>query len=82
MQSYWSQDDPQAPFRNLPEVWREMSDHFKFDINVVINNRVELEYSQKERGDEIKEECKNAVKKVLEERFCFREYREDFWVSI
>ena len=57
-----------------------MSDHFKFDINVEINDRVELEYSQKERGDEIKQECVNAVKKALEERG-FREYRHEFWVS-
>jgi len=58
-----------------------MSDHFNFDISVSINDRCELGYEQKERGNEIKQECVNAVKKVLEEKFCFREYREEFWVS-
>ena len=56
-----------------------MSDHFKFDINVVINDRFFLEYD--ERGPEIKKECVAAVKRVLEDRFLLREYREDFWVS-
>jgi len=58
-----------------------MSDHFNFDISVSINDRCELGYEQKERGNEIKQECVNAVKKVLEEKFYFREYREEFWVS-
>ena len=59
-----------------------MSDHFKFEITVVISDRWNLEYAQKGRGDEIKQACADAVKKTLEEMFCFREYREDFWVVV
>jgi hypothetical protein len=57
-----------------------MSDHFKFDIQVAIYDRAELEYGQKERGDEIKADCVTAVRKVLEEKG-FREYRDEYWVS-
>lgn len=56
-----------------------MSDHFKFDIMVTITDRCELGFGQKERGDEIKKECVEAVKKALEARG-FREYREEFTV--
>lgn len=55
-----------------------MSDHFKFDIHVVISDMAKLEFDY--RGNEIKEECKAAVKKVLEERG-YKEYKEDFWVT-
>ena len=56
-----------------------MSDHFKFDVMVTITDRWELGIGQKERGDEIKQACADAVKKVLEEKG-FREYREEFSV--
>jgi len=58
-----------------------MSDHFKFDIMVSINDRWQLGYGQSERGDEIKKECAAAVKGVLEQRG-FREYREEFTVFV
>ena len=58
-----------------------MSDHFKFDIMVSITDRWELGYGQKERGDEIKKECADAVRDILEQRgFC--EYREEFTVFV
>ena len=41
-----------------------MSDHFKFDVMVTITDRWELGFGQKERGDEIKQACADAVKKV------------------
>jgi len=58
-----------------------VSDHFKFDIMVSINERWQLGYGQKERGDEIKRDCANAVRKVLEEHG-FKEYREEFSVFV
>jgi len=58
-----------------------MSDHFKFDIAVALTDRWNLEYGQKERGDEIKAACVDAVKKALEEKG-FREYREEFTVIV
>ena len=57
-----------------------MTDNFDFDIHVTINDRWQLGYGQKERGDEIKQRCVYAVKNILEEHG-FKEYREDFWVS-
>ena len=58
-----------------------MSDNFKFDIMVTITDRWQLGYGQKERGDEIKKECADAVKDILEQRgFC--EYREEFTVFV
>jgi len=58
-----------------------MSDHFKFLIYVEMYDRSELEDSQKERGDEIKEECAKAVRETLQ-RLGFKEYRHEFWVHV
>ena len=59
-----------------------MSDHFKFEIAVTLYDRWQLgcgRGGQKERGDEIKKACEDAVKKALEEKG-FQEYREEFSV--
>ena len=58
-----------------------MSDNFKFDIMVTITDRWQLGYGQKERGDEIKKECADAVRVALEKRG-FNEYREEFTVFV
>lgn len=55
-----------------------MSDHFKFDIHVVVNDRWHMEFDG--RGDELKHMCHTAVEKVLEEKG-FRKYRDEYWVG-
>jgi len=55
-----------------------MSDHLKFDIHVVLYDRVHMDYDG--RGEELKVDCVAAIKKLLEEKG-YREYREEFWVS-
>ena len=48
-----------------------MSDHFKFDIPVEIYDWWDLEFGRKEFGDKIRNECIDAVEKVLESNgFC------------
>jgi hypothetical protein len=56
-----------------------MSDHFKFDVSVSIYDMRKLEYDY--RGQEIKDECKAVVERVLEERG-FKKYREDYSVFV
>jgi hypothetical protein len=56
-----------------------MSDHFKFEVSVCINDQWHLEFEEK--GQEIKDECAAAVRAVLEKRG-YNGYREDYWVGV
>jgi hypothetical protein len=56
-----------------------MSDHFNFEIGVSIYNKWHMAFE--ERGEELKQECRAAVEKVLEEKG-YRKYREEYHVWV